>query len=578
MTKTNKVGEVRAALGALGPVVPTLALISCVVNVLALTGSFYMLQVYDRVLSSRSIATLVALSVLTIGLYLFQGFLEIIRAQIFVRIASRLDRQLAAKAHDAVMRLPLYGGSRAEALQPMRDVDTIRSFLASAGPIAIFDIPWMPIYIGFVFLLHPLLGIVTAIGAVVMLALTLTTEKMVKTPTSQATAAATERSGLAQSCERNAEVLRAMGFGHNMMRRFVAANERHLSAQESLSDVGGGLSTAGKVFRMLLQSALLGLGAYLTINGQMSSGAIIAVSVAASRALAPIEIAIANWKGFVASRQCADRLNKVLATLPQAQEPIDLPKPSKALTLEGLTVLVPGSQRTVLNAISFEILAGHALAIIGPSAAGKSSLARAMVGVWPLMRGSVRLDGAALDRWSNENLGQHIGYMPQEIDLFEGSITENISRFADTPESADILAAARAADVHEMILRLPNGYETRIGDRGTSLSAGQRQRIGLARALYRDPFLVVLDEPNSNLDADGDAALLRAILAVKARNGIAIVVAHRPAVLQAVDLVAVIGNGQLTAFGPRDEVIKKATKPQPPIGLASPALSSERAV
>lgn len=557
--KSSSTGQVRNALGSLAPVAPMLIVISCVVNILALTGSFYMLQVYDRVLSSRSIPTLIALSALTVALYLFQGGLEVVRGQIFARLASRLDRKLAARAHDAVMRLPLSGGSRAEAMQPMRDVDTIRTFLASAGPIAIFDMPWMPIYIGFVFLLHPWLGVVTLIGAVIMLGLTLTTERMLRKPTSQATQAATERLGLAQSCERNAEVLRAMGFGHNMMSRFVDINERHLKAQESLSDVGGGLATSSKVFRMLLQSALLGLGAYLTINGQMSAGAIIAVSIASARALAPMEIAIANWKGFVASRQASARLDKVFAALTQAEEPLDLPAPGKAITLEGLTVAVPGSQRIVLNAISFEVKAGEALAIIGPSAAGKSTLARAMVGIWPPMRGSVRLDGASLDRWSVEKLGHHIGYMPQEVDLFEGTITENISRFAQEPASADIVAAARAADVHEMILRLPNGYETRIGDRGTTLSAGQRQRIGLARALYRDPFFVVLDEPNSNLDADGDAALLRSIQAVKARGGIAVVVAHRPTVLQAVDLVAVIGNGQLTAFGPRDEVIRKAT-------------------
>ena len=569
MTKSNKIGQVREALGSLAPVVPTLTLISCIVNVLALTGSFYMLQVYDRVLASRSIPTLLALSALAVGLYVFQGLLEVIRGQIFVRLASRLDRKLAAKAHDAVLRLPLYGGSRAEAMQPLRDVDTIRAFLAGPGPVAIFDIPWMPIYIVFVFALHPLLGIVTLAGALVMLSLTFATEKKTKGPLTQATSAATERAGLAQACERNAEVLKAMGFGSNLTRRFVAANERHLVANEQLSDVASGFSVTGKVFRMLLQSALLGIGAFLTINGQMSAGAIIAISIAASRALAPIETAIGNWKGFVASRQASARLDKVFATLPEAQEPLDLPKPMKNLVLEGLTVAIPGTQRIVLNQISFEIKAGQALAVIGPSAAGKSTLGRAMVGIWLLARGSARLDGAALERWSPDALGRHIGYMPQEVDLFEGTITENISRFAESPDSGDIIAAARAADVHEMILRLPNGYETRIGDRGTSLSAGQRQRIGLARALFRDPFLVVLDEPNSNLDADGDAALLRAINGIKARGGIAVVVAHRPTVLQAVDLVAVIGNGQLTAFGPRDDVIRQATKAPPVAAVAS---------
>lgn len=566
MASKSKSGEVRAAIGSLGAVLPAIAIISAVVNILALTGSFYMLQVYDRVLSSRSVPTLMALSALAIGLYVFQGALEVIRGQIFVRLASRADRELSAKAHDAAMRLPLYGGSRAESLQPLRDVDTVRSFLSGAGPTAIFDIPWLPLYMGFVFLLHPMLGLVTAAGAVVMFALTLVSEKMVRTPSSGATQAASERYSIAQASERNAEVLRAMGFGGNILRRFRDVNERHIGAQEQLADVGGGLSVVSKVFRMLLQSALLGLGAYFTINGEMSAGAIIAVSIASSRALAPIETAISNWKGFVAARQCSERLNKVFANLPKEQDPIDLPKPSKALTVEGAAVQIPGSQRFVLNSISLDVTAGQGLAIIGPSAAGKSSLARAMVGIWPVARGSVRLDGASLDRWSNAKLGRHIGYMPQEVDLFEGTISENISRFEENPDGAAILEAARAADVHEMILRLPNGYETRIGDRGTTLSAGQRQRIGLARALYGKPFLVVLDEPNSNLDADGDTALLRAILGVKERGGIAIVVAHRPTVLQAVDLVAVIGNGQLTAFGPRDEIIKKATRPVPQTG------------
>ncbi len=571
MSAKSKLGQVRTAVGSLGPLVPSIAVISAIVNILALTGSFYMLQIYDRVLSSRSIPTLIALSALAIGLYVFQGALEILRGQIFSRLASRVDRDLSVKAGDAAMRLPLIGGSRTEALQPLRDVDTIRSFLAGAGPVAIFDIPWLPLYMGFVFLLHPLLGVVTMASAAVMFMLAFASERLVRQPTSSVTSATSERYSLAQAAERNAEVVRAMGFGHNLTRKFSAANERHLGAQESLSDIVGGMSITSKVFRMLVQSALLGLGAYLTIHGEMSSGAIIAVSIAASRALSPIELAIANWKGFVAARQCSERINKVFAMLPAEQDPIDLPAPTKALALEAVAVQIPGSQRFVLNSVTMEIAAGQGLAIIGPSAAGKSSLARAMVGVWPPARGAIRIDGASLDRWSNVKLGRHIGYMPQEVDLFEGTISDNIARFDENADGAAILEAARAADVHEMILRLPNGYETRIGDRGTTLSAGQRQRIGLARALYRNPFLVVLDEPNSNLDADGDAALLKAIQGVKARNGIAIIVAHRPTVLQAVDLVAVIGNGQLTAFGPRDEIIRKATKPVPAVAVV-PAL------
>ncbi len=568
MAKPSNERKVRAAFGSLLSLVPPVALMSCVVNILALTGSFYMLQVYDRVLASRSVPTLVALSLLAIGLYVFQGAIEIVRGQILVRLASRVGRNLSALGYEAAMRLPLLGASRAEALQPIRDADTLRNFLAGAGPVAIFDVPWMPVYLVFVFLLHPALGFVTVGGVVVMMALALTSEALVRKPSEAASRAMTERLGLAQACERNAETLRAMGFGNNMRRRFAEADARHLEAQEDLSDLGGGLGTAGRVFRMMLQSALLGTGAYLAINGQMSAGAIIAVSIAASRALAPLEVSIANWKTFVAARQAAARLDTVLASLPAADVPLELPKPSKSLSLDGVTVAIPGGQKLVLANVSMEIPAGAAVAVIGPSAAGKSSLVRAIVGAWPATRGQVRIDGASIDRWSNENLGRHIGYMPQEVELFEGTITDNIGRFAPNPDNAAILSAARAADVHEMILRLPNGYETRIGDRGASLSAGQRQRIGLARALYGDPFLVVLDEPNSNLDAEGDAALMKAIMGIRARGAIAVLVAHRPAILQAVDLVAVVGNGQLTAFGPRDEIVRRAAAVKKPAAAA----------
>jgi ATP-binding cassette subfamily C protein len=355
------------------------------------------------------------------------------------------------------------------------------------------------------------------------------------------------------------------------MRRFSAASAEHLSAQEKLSDLTSGFSTASRVFRLVIQSALLGIGAYLVIHGSMSAGAIIASSIAASRAFAPIEVAIANWKGFVAARQAATRLNAIFEAMPKKAEPLELPAPVKSVSIENLAVAVPGSQRVVLANVSFELKAGQALAVIGQSAAGKSSLARAMVGVWGLARGSVRLDGAPLERWDPERLGQHLGYLPQDVELFDGTITENIARFEDEPDSKKVIDAAQSAGVHEMILRLPEGYETRIGERGGALSAGQRQRIALARALYGKPFIVVLDEPNSNLDSDGEDALAKAIQSVRSRGGIVVVVAHRPGVLAVVDTVAVIGNGQMTAFGPRDEVLQKAVKPQQGAAPARPA-------
>jgi ATP-binding cassette subfamily C protein len=534
---------------------------SGIINVLALTGAFYMLQLYDRVLTSHSVPTLVALSVLAVGLYLCMGVLDVIRAQVLVRIGTAVDRRLSPLAHAAAIRLPIYGASNTDAIQPLRDVDALRHFLASQGPIAILDLPWMPIYLLFVLMLHPWLGALAALGVGMLIALTWLAERLTQGLSATANRAATSRIALADANARNAEVIRAMGIGSRATQRFEAANARHLDAQTRANDLGSSLSSISKVMRLVLQSAVLGLGAYLTIRGQLTAGAIIAASIATARALAPVELAIAHWKGFVAARHSYARLAGAFAALPKATDPLQLPPPARNLALEGVTVPVPGTQRLILNNVTLELRAGQALGLIGPSAAGKSSLARAITGVWPLTRGSVRIDGAALDRWSIEDFGRHIGYLPQDVALFDATIADNIARFEDSPDSNAIIAAARAADVHEMILRLPEGYETRLGPAGTALSAGQRQRIALARALYREPFLVVLDEPNSNLDADGEVALTRAIMGVCKRGGIVIVIAHRPSALTAVDMVGVMANGRLTAFGPKDEVLKKVLKP-----------------
>jgi ATP-binding cassette subfamily C protein len=347
-----------------------------------------------------------------------------------------------------------------------------------------------------------------------------------------------------------------MGLGPRVAARFHAVNAEYLRTQARASEVGSALSGLSKVSRMTLQSAVLGLGAWLTIQGNLTAGAIIAASIAASRALAPIELAIAHWKSLVAARQSHSRLKSTLAALPSPESPLELPPPSRTLALDNVTVPVPGTQRVVLGNVSFALEAGQGLGVIGPSGAGKSTLARAVVGVWPCARGTVRIDGAALDRWPIDTLGRAVGYLPQSVELFDGSISENISRFDPDADPKAILAAAQAAGVHDMILRFPEGYETRLGADGTALSAGQRQRIALARALYGEPFLVVLDEPNSNLDAEGEVALTAALLRVRKRGGIVLVVAHRRSALNAVDQVAVIANGQLTAFGARDQVLR----------------------
>jgi PrtD family type I secretion system ABC transporter len=515
---------------------------------------------------------LIALSVLAILLYLFQGTMDVIRSQVMVRLGTRFDQRLMPLAAGAVSRLPGYGASPTQAIQPVRDVDTIRGFLSGQGPVAILDLPWIPLYLAFVYLLHPWLGLLATVGMLVLLLLTLLTEKLTTRLAEAASKVGNKRMALAESYARNAEVLRSMGLAKRANERFVRANAEYLASQAKTSDVGGTLSGISRVLRMVLQSAVLGLGAYLTLRGDLTGGAIIAASIASSRALAPIELAIANWRSFVAARQGFARLLATLNALPPEPKPIELPAPTQSLKLEGVTVPIPGMQRLVINDVSFELAAGEVLGVIGPSATGKSSLARAITGVWRLARGSIRLDGADLAGLSSEDLGQHIGYLPQSVELFEGDVSDNICRMEDTPNNRAVIAAARAADVHEMILRLPDGYGTKLGPGGQALSAGQRQRIALARALYSDPFLVVLDEPNSNLDAEGDAALAKAIQGVRARGGIAIVISHRPSVLTVVDKIAFMTNGQITAFGPRDEVLRKVVR-QTTAAIGSPALT-----
>ncbi|MBD8065940.1 type I secretion system permease/ATPase [Devosia sp. PTR5] len=546
--------------------------ISGIINVLALTGSFYMLQIYDRALTSGSIPTLVALSVLAAGLYLFQGIFDIIRSQLLVRIGARIDRILSPVAHRVSVDMPRFGFSTAEALERGRDVDTLRTFMGSQGPTALFDLPWVPLYVLFVYFLHPVLGAMTLGGAVVLTLLTVWTELRSRKLASAAHQSNIARNAIADSNARNSDIIKAMGISGRVVGRYAEANTEHLVLQTQVTDVTGTFSAISRVLRMLLQSGLLGMGAYLTIQGQMSAGAIIAVSVAASRALAPIDMAIGNWKGMIGARQAYKRLRETMVALADAPEPMDLPPPTKSLRVEKITVAAPATGQVLLSEVAFEVKAGEALAIIGPSGGGKTTLVRAMTGIWPVLRGSVRLDNADLPQWKEEVLGQYLGYLPQEVALMDGTIAENISRFAPRRDGKGVVAAAMAAGIHDMIVRLPDGYDTQMGHQGTALSAGQRQRIGLARALYGDPFVVVLDEPNAFLDAEGEQALNRAIAGIRGRGGIAVVVAHRPSVLEQVDLVAVIQGGKLTAFGPKAQVLgqgpaagRAAPQPAPPV-------------
>lgn len=530
--------------------------LSGIINILALTGAFYMLQIYDRALTSGSVSTLVALSVLALGLYLFQGVFDILRSQILIRLGARLDHQLAPLAHTVAIEMPRYGYSTSEAMERGRDVDTLRGFLSSPGPIALFDLPWMPVYLAFVWLLHPMLGLLTIAGAIVLAFITLAAELMTRRSAQSMIKASVTRNSVADSNARNADILHAMGITGRAVERFHIANQQHLDSQTRTSDISATLSGLSKVLRMMLQSAILGLGAYLAIKGDLSPGAIIASSIVTARALAPVDQVIGNWKGVVSARRSHRRLAETLAVIKDKSGLVELPAPSQSLVVDNITTVAPATGAVLLSEASFELKAGQALGLIGPSGGGKTTLARSILGIWPLLRGSIRIDGADLSQWNENFFASHVGYLPQDVALMEGTIADNISRFSKVPDARLIINAAKAAGIHEMVVHLRDGYQTELGPHGTALSAGQRQRIGLARALYGDPFLVVLDEPNSNLDAEGEEALTRAITAVRQRGGIVVIVAHRPSALQAVDMVGVVQAGRLVAFGPKDEILQ----------------------
>jgi ATP-binding cassette subfamily C protein len=445
----------------------------------------------------------------------------------------------------------------------LRDLDAVRAFLSGPAPIALFDLPWLPIYLAVISAFHIALGITAIVGAVILIALTLMTEAFARRPMKAASGFAQTRNSLAEASRRNAEALTAMGMAARLNARWSEANQGYLTSHQRASDVAGGLGSVSKALRLMLQSAVLGLGAYLVIQQAATAGIIIAAAILVARALAPVDLAIANWKGFVAARQSWQRLTQVMAQLPARETPMTLPAPTASLTVEHATAVPPGQQKIVVQDLNFMLESSQGLGIIGPSASGKSSLVRMIVGAWHPAQGRIRLDGAALDQWSLEALGRHIGYLPQDVELLSGSVAENIARFEPDASSEEIIRAARAAGVHELIVALPQGYETEIGEQGQVLSAGQRQRIALARALYCDPFLVVLDEPNSNLDAEGEAALTQAILGVRERGGIVVVVAHRPSALASVDLVLVMAKGNAVSFGPKDEVLPKVLAPSP---------------
>ncbi len=563
-----KPSELATALAACRGAFLGTAAISGMSNVLQLTGSLFMLEVYDRVLPSRSVPTLIGLIVLVAFLYAALGLIDAIRSRILARVGAALDEQLSGRVYDTLVQLPLRVGGRSEGNQPLRDLDAIRAYLSSLGPVALFDLPWIPLYLAICFIFHPLIGITALAGAIILIALTLVTEVMLRAPNKAANEAAIARNNLAESSRRNAEVLTALGMTGRMAKRWGDANRQYMTNQGRAADVAGGLGSISKVLRMMLQSTVLAVGAYLVIHQEASAGIIIASSILSARALAPVDLAIANWRGLTAARSAWGRLNKLLTALPARAAPMALQPPTHRLAVEGISGAPPGIQKVVVQDIAFKLEAGQGLGIIGPSGSGKSSLARLLVGVWQPLRGSVRLDGAALDQWSPDALGAYIGYLPQDVELLTGTVAQNIARFEPEPDNEAVIAAAKAVGVHDMVVRLPAGYETTVGEYGSALSAGQAQRVALARAVYRNPFLVVLDEPNSHLDSEGDEALTRAILGVRERKGIVVVIAHRPSAIAGVDQIMVMNQGKAQAIGPKDEILSKvlqrpSASPQP---------------
>ena len=555
----RRIGIVAALLARTRLPLIALLLVSLVSNLLMLTGPLFMLQVYDRVLASRSIPTLVALTLLVAAVYAFYAGLELLRARMATRFSGALEQAIAGDVLQATVRARrTAAGNRPD---PIRDLDSIRQFVGSQGPLALFDLPWLPIYLLIVFLFHPLLGWLATGGAVLVTTLLVVNERLATRPAEAMTRALTRRQSFTDDARANAEPVLAMGMLGDITRRWLGAANELSAAQYRAGDAAALYSSVTKAFRFLLQSLVLAAGAYLVIRGELSAGLMIAASVVTSRALSPVEQIVGQWRGLTAARQALRRTEALLASVEEPARQLELPIPQLSLDVRHLAA-GPDSQRPPLvSGISFSLLAGEAMGVLGLSGSGKSSLARAIVGIWPLLNGEVRLDGSEFGHFDPERLGRSIGYLPQVVDLFDGTVAENISRFRPDATSAAVLEAARLAQVHELIIGLENGYETRLGERGATLSAGQRQRIGLARALYGDPFLIVLDEPNSNLDFAGDTALTAALDSAKQRGAILVIVAHRPSAIAVADKLLYLQNGRQLAFGNKDEVLRRITQP-----------------
>lgn len=536
----------------------TVGVFSAIINMLMLVPSIYMLQVYDRVIPSANEITLLMLTVMMLGAYLFMSALEVIRSFVLIRIGAKMDMQLNKRVYTAAFEHNLkHGGTNAG--QALQDLTAIRQFMTGNALFAFFDAPWFPIYLLIIFFFEPSLGLFSLFSVIILIVLAFVNERISKAPLAEANKTAVASTNLATNNLRNAEVIEAMGMLPNLMGRWYHLHAKFLHLQAEASTKAGIIGAATKFFRTSLQSLVLGYGALLTIEGKMTPGMMIAASILVGRALSPVEQLIGVWKQWAGTRSAYDRLNDLLTANPERKAGMELPKPLGNMVFEGVTAAPPGAPNAVLKAVSFDLQAGDVLGVIGPSGSGKSTLARLMVGIWPAAVGKVRLDGADIYHWNKDQLGPNIGYLPQDIELFGGTVAENIARFGEV-DSEKVIAAAKLAGVHDMILHFPGGYDTVLGDGGGGLSGGQRQRLGLARAMYNDPSLLVLDEPNSNLDDLGEHALVVAVNAMRQRGKTVVLITHRTNILGATNKLLLINEGTVQAFGPRDQVLAALSK------------------
>ena len=534
---------------------------SALVNLLMLVPVIYMMQIFDRVVSSGSYSTLTMLTLLMAFLTFAMGGFEWVRSMILISASNRIEKNLRQRVSDATFKRALLTGGSVSNMQPINDLSSLRQFLTGNGLFAFFDAPWFPIYVFIMFLFHPLFGVGAIFACTVMIALAYVTERTTSNKLQDANTQSTHLNNQISNSLKNSEVISAMGMTEDLRHRQEARFDQVLSLQTEASRSAGILQSLSKTFRLVMQSLMLGLGAFLAISGEISPGMMIGGSLLLGRALAPIDMLVGTWKGFVLARGQYDRLGLLLNQIPKDAETMTLPEPTGKLSVEQLMVVPPGSKNIVVRGVSLELVPGEALGIVGPSASGKSCLARALLGIWPAYSGKVRLDGADIAAWNRTELGPFVGYLPQDIELFDGSISNNIARFGDIdPEK--VVEAAKTAGVHDLILRLPQGYDTLIGGSGGILSGGQRQRIGLARAIYGMPKYLVLDEPNSNLDDQGERELVEAIRRIKAGGATVIVITHRTMVLQCVDKILVMRDGAAHSFGPRDQVLAALANPQ----------------